>query len=217
VRKHANVFVSFMKRVFQILDCYGYIIVSPYVSIMKQLFQKTNVLRVLTLFFISPFVEVYLRQAARQLKMSPATVLRALGVLEKDGLVLRRDEKHASFFKASASSEFKALKIAFTLSKIAEAGIVGMITQKSKGLSSILLYGSAARGEDGPESDYDLLVIAAECKGKSLELSEKLGRESTLQAYSISEWKEVSKKNRAFYLELISSSVALYGNKPVID
>jgi predicted nucleotidyltransferase len=184
---------------------------------MKQLFRKLNSLKVLTLFFEDPYAEAYLREAARKLKMSPATVLRAIRVLEKEGLVSRRDEKNASFFKANMSSEFKALKLAFTLSKLDDTGIAGLIAKKSRGLSCILLYGSAARGEDGPKSDYDLLAIAAECDATAMEMGEKLGKESTLQAYSISQWKEVSKKNRAFYIEVISSGIMLYGDKPVVD
>ncbi|MCX6778134.1 MAG: MarR family transcriptional regulator [Candidatus Micrarchaeota archaeon] len=176
-----------------------------------------NSLRVLTIFFGNPYRELYLREIARKLKMSPATVLRVLKVLENEGLLTRRDEKNASYFKASMTNEFKALKVAFTMSIIEGAGVAELISKKSRGLSCILLYGSAARGEDDSKSDYDLLVVAAECDAKALEISEILGRESTLQSYTISEWKEVSKKNRAFYIEVISSSITLYGNKPVMD
>lgn len=184
---------------------------------MKQLFHKLNALKVLAFFFENPFAETHLREVARRLKMSPSTVLRSIKLLEKEGLVSRRSEKNATFFKAIMSSEFKALKTAFTVSKMEDARVIDLISEKSRGLSSIILYGSAAKGEDDSKSDYDFLVIAAECAAKPIELSEKLGRESSLQAYSISEWRKVSKKNRAFYLEVISNSVALKGEKPVID
>ena len=184
---------------------------------MKQLFQKLNYLKVLTAFFENPYDESYLREIARKLRMSPATVQRALGTLEKEGLVSRRNTNNASYFKATMSGEFKALKLAFTLSIIEEAGIVRLIVEKSSGLNSILLYGSAARGEDDRKSDYDLLVISAGCRARAIEISEMLGKESSLQSYAISEWKEISKKNRAFYIEVITSSIALYGHRPVID
>jgi predicted nucleotidyltransferase len=84
-------------------------------------------------------------------------------------------------------------------------------------LASILLYGSAAKGEDDAASGYDFLVIAAKCDVGASELSEKLGREVGLQVYDAAGWKNVSKQNRAFYLDTISNSIALYGEKPVID
>lgn len=115
------------------------------------------------------------------------------------------------------TSGFKSLKTAFTISKIEDAKIVESIREKSKGLSSVLLYGSAAIGEDAPDSDFDILVISAHCAISAEELSRKLGNETSLKKYSIAEWKKISKQNRAFYLEVISKSIALLGQKPVID
>lgn len=171
----------------------------------------------LVYFFDNPYSEVYLRELARKTHASPSTLSRILSSLVGEGLIGRRDEKNGSFFRASMNSEFKALKVAYTISKITAAQIIELIGQKSKGLSSVLLYGSAARGEDDSNSDYDLLVIAAECTAAPHQISELLGRESNLQVYSIAKWKQTSKLNRAFYLEVISNSIALKGNKPVID
>lgn len=185
---------------------------------MKQLFQKLNVLKVLAFFFDNPYSELHLREIARKLKMSPATVLRCARILESEGLVRRRDEPNGAFLKASMSSEFKALKVAHTLSKLENADIVGFIRQHAKGLGSILLYGSAAKGEDDGNSDYDFLVISAEYDEKMLGIGMgRLGRETNIQVFSISEWKNASQKNRAFYLEAITNSIALWGEKPVID
>lgn len=184
---------------------------------MKQLFRKYAAMRLLAFFFENPRFEIHLRELARNVRMSPSTVLRNIKVLEKEGLVVRRRERNATFFKSAMSNEFKALKVAYTVSKMEERGVAELISNNSKGLSSILLYGSAARGEDDRESDYDFLVIAADCRLDAIRLSERLGRESNLQVYSISEWKRVSKENRAFYLEVISNSVALRGEKPVVD
>ena len=81
----------------------------------------------------------------------------------------------------------------------------------------MLLYGSAARGEDDVTSDYDLLVIAAACRTRGGELSEMLGREVNLKKYTIGEWKKISERDRPFYMEVISNSISLLGNKPVME
>jgi len=140
-----------------------------------------------------------------------------LSLLEKDGLIIKRVEKNATFFKASMSPGFKALKITYAVGKLEDAQFIDSIKAKSKGLSSILLYGSAAKGEDDVKSDYDIIAIASECTVTSHELSKVLRREVNFKSYAISEWKEISKQNRAFYLEVISNSFVLYGQKPVID
>ncbi|MFH0818078.1 MAG: helix-turn-helix domain-containing protein [Candidatus Micrarchaeota archaeon] len=184
---------------------------------MKQLFQKSNVSKVLAYFLKAPRSEVYLRELARTLGMSPSTALRSLSALEKEGLVARRTERHVSFFKANMGLRFKALKVAQTVSLFEKKRITKLVSENSQGFQSLLLYGSAANGEDDAESDYDLMLIASGTKVRPHELSEMLDREVNLQRYSISEWKEVSRKNRAFYLEVISNSIALKGEKPVID
>ena len=183
---------------------------------MKQLYKRKE-LEVLAHFFENPREEVYLRELARRLGMNAATVMRATNFLAKGGLLLKRVEKNATYFKANLTPEFKEMKKAYTVSKISDAGVVDLIKEKSVGLTAVLLYGSAAKGEDDPESDYDFLVVASKCGMKARELSEKLGREVSLQVYDAAGWKRASKQNRAFYLDVISSSIPLYGEKPVID
>ena len=184
---------------------------------MEQLYQKTNILRILSFFFENPYSESHLREIARKTSTSPSTLSRILGIPQKTGLVLSRREKNASFFKANMSPVFKAEKAAYTVSKFAKAGAVTEIKNSSSGTSAILLYGSAAKGEDSQNSDYDLLVIASSCNASAEKLSQKLGREVSLKKFTISEWKKQSKSNRAFYLDVISNSIALFGEKPVID
>jgi len=194
----------------------NYLNFETFVLYMKQLF-KSKELEVLAYFFENPREEVYLRELARRLERSPATVLRAANFLVKEGLLVKRVERNATYFKASLGPEFKEMKKAYTVSKIFSAGVVDLIRARSAGLASISLYGSAARGEDDPESDYDFLVIASKCSVEASELSERLGREATLRVYDAAGWKQVSRQNRAFYLDVISNSIVLHGEKPVID
>lgn len=182
---------------------------------MKQL--SKNELRVLAYFFENLRDEVYMRELSRRTKLSPATVMRATDLLIKENLLLKRVERNATYFRANPTPKFKEMKKAHTVSKIFDAGVVDLIKERSTGLVSISLYGSAARGEDDRDSDYDFLVIASKCGVRASELSERLGREATLQVHDAAGWKRVSKENRAFYLEVISNSIQLYGEKPVID
>lgn len=184
---------------------------------MKHLFQKLNMLRVLAFFFEEPKEEAHLRMIARKLKMSPATVLRALKALISEELVARKRKINGTFFFAKQTCKFRALKTAQTVLRIVDSGAVQLLEDKTIGLGCVLLYGSSAKGEDGHGSDYDFLVIAAKCTANAIELGKKLGRECSLKAYTIVEWKRISSENRAFYLEVISNSIALKGRKPVID
>jgi predicted nucleotidyltransferase len=165
----------------------------------------------LAYFFENPKQEMYLRELARKLNMSAATVMRITNFLVGEGMLEKRVERNATYFRANLSPDFKELK------KICGAGVIDLLKSKSVGLASVLLYGSAAKGEDDAGSGYDFLVIASRCDVRASELSERLGREVSLQVYDATGWKKTSKQNRAFYLDIISNSIALYGETPVID
>lgn len=183
---------------------------------MKHLCHKWNTWRVLSFFFERPFGRFYIREVARELKMSVSTVFRSLGALEKDELVTVKRERNASYYKAAQSPLFKSLKIAYTVSKISISKIIDLVRRKSSGVNCFLLFGSAARGEDDVNSDYDFVLVSSQSSLTSLDLSEKLGREVNLKKFTISEWKKQSEENKAFYLDVIKDSIALIGEKPVL-
>jgi predicted nucleotidyltransferase len=184
---------------------------------MKQLFQKSNILKTLVYFFENPYKEEHLREIARKTKISPSTLSRTLAMLTRDGLIQKREEKHATFFKATMSNIFKSLKISYTLSIIENKKIIKYVQENSSGISSFILYGSSARGEDDQDSDYDFLIISGSSNVKADEISTLLGRECSIKKFNLAQWKDVSRNNRAFYLEVITSSIALFGNIPIID
>ncbi len=181
---------------------------------MKQLFDS----KVLRLFFERSGEEFYVREVARECRCSPATASKDLRSLERAGLVERKRKRHATFYRASSAPFFRMLKIAATVKKIVDAGLVKAVERNCSGLSSLLLYGSAAAGEDDWKSDYDLLVIAAAANiGKITAEIKPLEKETAILHFTPGRWLEQSKKNRAFYLDVISNCIALVGRKPVVD
>ncbi|MFH0713536.1 MAG: nucleotidyltransferase domain-containing protein [Candidatus Micrarchaeota archaeon] len=183
---------------------------------MKHLYQNWNEFKVLSFFFENPYQEVYLRELARALKMSASSVLRALNFLASEKMLVRSKRSNGVYFKANLTPLFKANKIAYTLSKIFSSKVIEKVEKKSAGLNCFLLFGSAAKGEDDKNSDYDLLLITSSTKISSGELAAKLGREVNLKIFNVAEWHDVKKKNNAFYNEVISNSVCLLGEKPVL-
>ncbi len=83
--------------------------------------------------------------------------------------------------------------------------------------SSIVLYGSCARGEDDPESDVDLLIVGRKTERFDLgKFENKLGRKVTLLIYTPHEWEEKAKRDRAFYERILVDGIVLQGNLPVV-
>jgi predicted nucleotidyltransferase len=182
---------------------------------MIQLYRKITQLTVLELFINNPYERYYLRETARILDISPMTVKRAFDLLVQDRLLLREEFKNQILYKANMNSQaFLHLKIAYNLAWFEQVSLVDRIKEKLPGLSSLILYGSFARGEDDKTSDIDLLSISP--VKAEVTLSQYLGRDTSLVIFSPSEWKEQSQKNKAFYIDVITEGIVLLGTRPVV-
>ncbi|MEM4335653.1 MAG: nucleotidyltransferase domain-containing protein [Candidatus Anstonellales archaeon] len=182
---------------------------------MKNIFQKWN--RILPYLLEHPYKEIHLRELARKTGTSCSTCYRAVKELVGYGLAERNKSYGRVFVKLVLSPAVKKLKIAYSTHIIEKSGMVEHISQNSFGLQSLVVYGSIARGEDDENSDCDILVIASKCNANSMTLSKMLKREVSLKCFTLEGWKKVAEKNRAFYLEVITNSIVLKGNLPIVE
>jgi predicted nucleotidyltransferase len=182
------------------------------------MYQKIIQLTVLELFIKNPYERYYLREASRILDISPMTVKRTLDILVQERLLVREKFKNQILYKANMdSAAFKHLKVAYNLAWLEEKNLVEFLKEKLPGLSSLVLYGSFAKGENDEKSDIDLLAISPTLKKSGLRLPALLGKETSLIIFTPSQWKEQAKKNRAFYLDVITEGIVLFGTRPVVE
>ena len=85
-----------------------------------------------------------------------------------------------------------------------------------KTVTSIILFGSFAKGENDENSDVDIVVISLGDDKPTEELAEILGRDVNLLNFTPAEWSEQGEKNRGLYQDVLLDGIALYGSKPVI-
>ncbi len=185
---------------------------------MIQLYQKITQLSVLELFIKNPYERYYLREASRILDISPMTVKRAFDLLVQERLLVREEFKNQILFRANMNSAaFKHLKTAYNLAWLEEKGIVDFLKEKLIGLSSLVLYGSYAKGENDDKSDIDLLAISSSSKKRDFSLLDLLGKDTSLSIFTPAEWREQTKKNKAFYTDVITEGIVLFGTRPVVE
>ena len=185
---------------------------------MIQLYQNITQLTVFELFIKNPYERYYLREASRILDISPMTVKRALDIFVHERLLVREKFKNQILYRANINSAaFKHLKIAYNLAWLEEKGIVDFLRENITGLSSLILYGSLAKGENDEKSDIDLLAISLSSKKRDIGLMELLGKETSLTLFTPAEWKEQAKKNKAFYMDVITEGIVLFGTRPVVE
>ncbi|MCK4670279.1 MAG: nucleotidyltransferase domain-containing protein [Nanoarchaeota archaeon] len=125
------------------------------------MFKKINILR---LFFEEPSREFNVREVARILKISPATASKELKTSVKKEILKGRKERSLNLYKAKLESDFyRDLKIFYNIRKFKDSELLDALN-KFYLKPTIILFGSASRGEDIEDSDFDLFIISEKTK-----------------------------------------------------
>ncbi len=185
---------------------------------MIHLYQKITQLKVLRHFFSAPNETFYLREMARLLNMSPMTVKRSLDTLVGDDLIVREEIKNQILYRANVDSQaFRYAKIAYNLSWLEKNSVAESLVENVPGTTSIVLYGSYAKGENDRHSDLDLLIISTAKGVETSDIEKRLGIDVNIMNFSRASWAKQAKNNRAFYLDIITEGIVLYGTRPVVE
>ncbi|MFH1053576.1 MAG: nucleotidyltransferase domain-containing protein [Candidatus Woesearchaeota archaeon] len=172
----------------------------------------------LTEFFIeNPFDEFYLREIAKRLKISPFAVKKYSEFLLKQGFINDKRKANLRYFMANNDSLFyKYCKVAYNIREIESSGLIDYLKENVAGISSIVLFGSLAKGNNNKRSDIDLIVIGKKRDLDIFKFQEKLDAEINLHLFSWSQWNQNIKRNSAFYYDVISGGMALFGEMPIV-
>jgi Predicted nucleotidyltransferases len=172
--------------------------------------------RILTVFFDEPYREFHLREVAETSEVSPSTAKRFLDFYEASGFLVKERKANLVLFQADLeNNSFRFMKVALFLLKVRP--LTDFLAEAYAG-SSIVLYGSCARGEDGPESDVDLLAVGRRAEKMDLTRYEDLlGRRINVIAFDSQEWEEKAEEDKAFYERILVDGIVLKGTLPVVS
>ncbi|RLJ00361.1 MAG: hypothetical protein DRP03_00510 [Candidatus Aenigmatarchaeota archaeon] len=180
--------------------------------------KNLHIFKILEFFIRNPYQRVYLRELAKKLKLSPFTTKRYVDVLVREKFIYEEREAKMRYFKANLSNiAFRYIKIAYSLHEILKSGLISFLLTNIPNISSIVLFGSIAKGEDSEKSDVDLLIIGKPKYIRVGKFEERLKRDIALHIFSWSEWNKKAKEDKAFYLEIIRYGVPIYGELPMIE
>lgn len=179
--------------------------------------QELMLLKVVKFFLENPYEDVYLRLLAKKLNLSPFAVKKYADLLIKENFITEERKANLRYFKANINNLFfKYIKIAFNIKLILSSGLLDFLKENISNISTIVLYGSMAKGEDEKKSDVDILVIGKE-KYLSLDkFEEKIRKNITLHIFSWSEWNKKAKQDKAFYYGVTGYGIPLYGELPLV-
>lgn len=110
------------------------------------------------------------REIARRACIVPGHAHRVLADLVSAGLVLSRDQGRVTTYEFADPESLltRRLKGLFAAEAIRRRQVISRLSREVKGVLSVVLFGSEARGEAKPGSDTDLLMVV-EKKTRALE------------------------------------------------
>lgn len=127
--------------------------------------------RILRLMFVKAGSSLNQRRIAKILGVSQPAVIKALPKLEKENLVLIKQDKESKRWSIELNTENHKviqLKRVDNLKQFYESGLADFLTVQFAG-ASIVLFGSYSRGDDIFSSDIDIAIIGR--KRKMIDLS----------------------------------------------
>lgn len=156
------------------------------------MFRELNILKV---FFESPSKEFSVRDVAKRIKITPATASKQLKDLTKKRFLSYKRERAADLYKANIDSDdYKDLKVYYNIRKLKESGFIEALN-KYYLKPAIILFGSAARGIDTEDSDFDIVVISENVKAfpEIKKYEQKLNRR--IQMFNVKELNDLRNKH----------------------
>ncbi|MFH1802873.1 MAG: nucleotidyltransferase domain-containing protein [archaeon] len=182
---------------------------------MKNKHSQLLVLDALRFFVENPLEEVYLRDFARRMEISPNSAQRFLDSFVEKKFVIDERKGNMRYFRSNLDSiTFRQIKIVFSLECIENSGFIEACREMD--VTHCVLFGSIAKGLDDKESDIDFVLIGNKIKPNFREFEKKLGREIQVKFFSWDEWKKQAQTNKAFYQDVITQGIAIIGGMPLV-
>ena len=146
---------------------------------MDELF-KNSAYRILEQFIEFPATDFSVRGLARELKLSHATILNYINNLQKLNMIIKeKSTLYPTYFANVENKQYQFYKKNWLVFKIIDSGLVDYIQQMVLP-SSIILFGSGAKGTITEKSDIDIFVESNDAKLELAKYEKKLNRKINL-------------------------------------
>lgn len=186
------------------------------------LFDSNVDLKILALFLKRSDSRFYVKQLAKELKISPSSASIGLKRLCGQGFLSRSHEGKEIYYSLMKNKPLNAhFGMAHLLYMLEQFSLVGGLLEIDSQLVSVAIYGSVARGNYDENSDVDILILGKKSKEEFMpilrKLGEVLGKEVVPTIMSPAEWMKLAGRKDKFYQELIKAHILLYGSRLAVE
>jgi len=166
----------------------------------------------LTATLLSPDKWWYMSELASHLKTSLSSLQRELNSLSASGVLERKQDGRRTYYKARKDSPvFGDLRDLFFKTAGIVPALESELTRFDDKIRWAAIYGSIARGEEGAQSDIDLLVVGEIATRDLLpvlrRLERRFGREVNVKRYSEKEFRDKMRAGDHFVKSVLKGEV----------
>ncbi|MDP2815174.1 MAG: nucleotidyltransferase domain-containing protein, partial [Rectinemataceae bacterium] len=152
---------------------------------MIELFRKYVQWRILAHFMENPNTSFHIKQLARIIEVSPASVSSAVKSFEEEGLLSKEEKGLAHIYKLNADNSVVApLKKAYGIAFVFSSRPKEKFLEIDPHIISLALFGSYAEGSYDEQSDIDFLAVTPTRKENLIrpakDLEEELKKEISI-------------------------------------
>jgi len=182
-----------------------------------ELFNKYIPWKILAYFLANPNTFFHIKELARILTVSPASVSNALKSFKEDELLVKEEKGLAHLYKLnSGHCVVASLKKAYGITLILSLKPKDKFLEADPDIISLALFGSYADGSFDEKSDVDFLIVTQTKKEKLIsavkKLEDELGKKVSISVFRLSEWRFMAKKDDAFYKNVVENHLLLSGS-----
>lgn len=182
-------------------------------SVSSVLFGRTR-RAILSLLYGHPERSYYLREVVRLTGFGLGSVQRELAQLTEVAIIRRRTSGNQVHFQANSDSPiFEDLKNLILKTAGAGETIREALRPLRDRIAVAFIYGSIARGDEGPRSDVDVLIVGdvsfAEALGALRGAQERLDREINPGIYPVEEFRAKAAADHYFIREVLNGPIIL--------
>lgn len=180
---------------------------------LQNLIGNKNTTRIILFFLEQPTLQIYQAELQQKLKLAKATMIKWLKLLTQQNILLLKQYGRTKVYYLNRENPIvKQIKI---LNNITKSKPITELAEQQK--ITAYLYGSCSRGEDTEQSDIDILLIGEIATEKIIreirEISEKIGKNVKIQAFTPKEWVQMAEKDPAFYERVEKDKIKLNLNE----
>jgi predicted nucleotidyltransferase len=184
---------------------------------MIELFRQYVKWKILAHFLANPNTSFHIKQLARILNVSPASVSSAVKSFEEDGLLSKEEKGLAHIYSLDSENSMVApLKKAYGIAFVLSSKPKEKLLEIDPNIITLAIFGSFAEGSFDEKSDIDFLIMTSARKELFVQaakrLEEELDKEVSLSVLKLSEWRAMAKKGDAFYKRVLENHILLYGS-----